>query len=411
MYRLAIVASHPIQYQAPWFRALAETTDLTVFFCHRQQPADQAKAGFGVAFDWDVPLLQGYRHEWLTNRSSAPDVSRAGGCDTPEIGDILRDGNFDACIVSGWYLKSYIQAIHACRRHRIPVLLRGDSHLHTPRPKLVSFAKYLPYRWLLGGVDGHLYVGTANKDYLRHFGVPESRLFFVPHFVDNDFFAERAARAREAQAGLSLRASLGAGESTSLFLFGGKLIQKKRPLDFVRALALAREKTSEVAGVVVGDGPLFSETQELTRRLSAPVAFAGFRNQTELPAYFAASDGLVLPSDGRETWGLVVNEAMACGLPAVVSRAAGCAADLIDDGETGYQVDVGNVDQLSQAMLAVHDRRLRDPQSFRPAVLKKISHYTIAAAVKGTLGAVQTVVDRRRTTGAVVRDRRERAAQ
>src|SRR6478609_5794440 len=80
MHRLAIVASHPIQYQAPWFRALARVTDLTVLFCHQQQPADQARAGFGVAFDWDVPLLDGYRHEWLHNRASTPDVSRATGC-------------------------------------------------------------------------------------------------------------------------------------------------------------------------------------------------------------------------------------------------------------------------------------------------------------------------------------------
>ena len=134
MHRLAIVTSHPIQYQAPWFRALAQVTDLDVFFCHRQDAAGQAEAGFGVAFDWDVPLLDGYRYHWLTNRSRRPDVSSLFGCDTPEIAGVIRDGGFDACLVCGWYLKSYLQAIQGCWRCGVPVLLRGDSQLGTVRP-------------------------------------------------------------------------------------------------------------------------------------------------------------------------------------------------------------------------------------------------------------------------------------
>src|SRR5437762_2564689 len=103
MHRLAIVASHPIQYQAPWFRALARTTHLTVLFCHRQDAHAQGDAGFGVPFDWDVPLLDGYDYRWLENRARKPDVSQRNGCDTPEISTIIGGGNFDACVVSGWY--------------------------------------------------------------------------------------------------------------------------------------------------------------------------------------------------------------------------------------------------------------------------------------------------------------------
>src|SRR4051794_3215076 len=131
--RLAVVVSHPIQYQAPWFRALAEVTDLHVFFCHQQDAAGQAAAGYGVAFEWDVPLLDGYRHSWLTNVAKQPDVSRFAGCDTPGVYDELRRGSFDACVISGWYLKSYLQSLWACRRLGIRVLSRGDSHLATGR--------------------------------------------------------------------------------------------------------------------------------------------------------------------------------------------------------------------------------------------------------------------------------------
>src|SRR6185503_1390569 len=196
MHRVAIVTSHPIQYQAPLFRALAAVTDLEVFFAHRIDGAGQAAAGFDVEFDWDVDLLDGYRHSWLSNRSRRPNVFEFGGCDTPEIGDRLGTGRFDACLVFGWYLKTYLQAIFASRRRRIPVLVRGDSHLGTARSNVVRLVKYVPYRWLLTRVDAHLYVGSANRDYLEHYGVEPSRLFFAPHFVDNNFFAVRAAAAR-----------------------------------------------------------------------------------------------------------------------------------------------------------------------------------------------------------------------
>src|SRR6266536_208125 len=87
--RLGILTSHPIQYQAPWFRALAKVVDLEVFFAHRQSAAEQGKAGFGVAFDWDVDLLCGYRHQFLKNVASRPGVDHFFGCDTPEVAEII----------------------------------------------------------------------------------------------------------------------------------------------------------------------------------------------------------------------------------------------------------------------------------------------------------------------------------
>ena len=401
MHRLAIVASHPIQYQAPWFRALARVTDLTVFFCHRQDGAGQADAGFGVRFEWDVPLLDGYDHRWLENRARRPDVSQFRGCDTPEIAPLLRDRSFDACIVCGWYLKSYLQAIRACRKARVALFLRGDSQLATPRSALVRAGKHLPYRWLLRRVDGHLYVGEANRQYLRHYGVAESQLFFVPHFVDNAFFGRIADEARETGAAAQIRESTGARAGSRLFVFAGKLIPKKRPADFLRALAAARATGADLRGLIVGSGPLGPDLERLAADLRIPVVFAGFRNQTELPRYLAAADALVLPSDGRETWGLVVNEAMACGLPALVSRATGCAEDLIAEGSTGYTFDVGDVPALARAMLAAHRRLEDDGLAFRAAVASTIERYGINAAVQGTLEALDRTVAKLRSNGRV----------
>jgi glycosyltransferase involved in cell wall biosynthesis len=391
MSRLAIVTSHPIQYHSPWFRALAGVTDLKVFYCHRQDAAGQAEAGFGVEFEWDVPLLDGYRYSFLENRAASPSVFTFAGCDTPEIGERLAEGRFDACLITGWYLKSYLQALIACQRLGIPAFARGDSQLATERSRMWTAAKYLPYRLLLGRFAAHLVVGENNRRYLRHYGVSDDRMFFTPHFVDNDFFSRQASVARADGSRERLRRALGVAPNAMLFVFVGKLIEKKRPMDFIRALANAQGALSHVHGLIVGSGSLEPELKALAGAANAPVTFAGFQNQRALPSYLAAADALVLPSDAGETWGLVVNEAMACGLPAVVSSAAGCAADLIDEGRTGYTFPVGDVERLGAAMLALARDIASDRAAIERTLAAKMSRYSCASAVQGAIAALQSV--------------------
>ena len=392
MPRLAVVTSHPIQYQAPWFRALARQVDLVVFFAHQQNARGQAAAGFGHEFEWDVPLLDGYQFEWLRNRSTRPGVDTFGGCDTPDIADRLRTGRFDACLVNGWYLRTYLQAVRACRRLGVPILMRGDSHLKTPRHPVISLGKHLPYRWLLGHVSAHLYVGEANRQYLRHYGVRPDRLFFAPHFVDNERFAAGAAEARASGAVAALRRQLGAEAATRICLFAGKLIEKKRPADFIDAVARLQQTGAPVLGIVVGSGPLEGALIERAKARGGRIGFLGFRNQSEIPACYAAADCLVLPSDGRETWGLVVNEAMACGVPTVVSDAVGCTEDLVD-ATTGAVYRVGDVGGLAEGIGRVLARLSRDGDSFRRTVLDRIAAYSCSAAVAGTRRALDCMLE------------------
>jgi glycosyltransferase involved in cell wall biosynthesis len=360
-------------------------------FCHRQDAEGQARAGFGVPFEWDVPLLDGYRHEWLDNVSALPGVEGFAGCDTPGIEDRLARGRFDACIVNGWYLKSYLQAIRACGRLGVPAIVRGDSQLKGPRSRMATVAKYLPYRWLLRRVDAHLFVGKANRAYLRHYGVRPERLFFAPHFVDNARFAADAARAKETGDATRLRIGSGATDASTVFLFAGKLIEKKRPADFVDALASLARDGYDVRGMVVGSGPDEAGLRVRAASVQAPVTFAGFQNQTQIAPFYAAADCLVLPSDGRETWGLVVNEGMATGLPAIVSDAVGCGPDLIEEGRTGFTYPVGDVAQLAGRMGDMVGRRPDQRSLMRAAVLSRIENYSCAAAVEGTLRALEQV--------------------
>jgi glycosyltransferase involved in cell wall biosynthesis len=384
--RLAVVASHPVQYQAPWYRALAARVDLHVFFAHRIQPADHARSGFGVPFEWDTPVLDGYSHSWLENVSARPGVETFRGCDTPGIAGLLAGGRFDAVAVNGWQVLSYWQAARAARRARIIAIVRGDSQLVTPRSALHRSAKRVFYPRLLKAFDAYLAVGERNEQYYRHYGAPASRIFRSPHCVDNDFFARAAEAARQPSG--RARAELGLARDAIVFTFVGKLIDKKRPLDFLAALDAARAAEPRVVGLIVGDGPLRNVVDMHIKRQETPCTTVGFMNQRRLATAYAASDALVLPSDGRETWGLVVNEAMATGLPAVVSDQAGCAPDLIADGVTGYSFPCGDVAALADRM-----RRLAGAPELRAemrtAVRRHIDGYSPTVAAAGVVSAME----------------------
>ena len=386
--RLGILASHPIQYQAPWFRGLAQVADVTVFFAHRQSAIEQAEAGFGVSFDWDVDLFAGYRHVFLQNISASPSVNDFRGCDTPEIAEIIQREKFDAFIVNGWYLKSFLQAARACRRAGTPVFIRGDSQLAMSQSWLKRLVKQLTHRLLLRRFDGFLYVGKRNAEYLEHYGARRDRMFFVPHFIDNAWFAAKAADVRGQRS--VIRRDWGAGENDLVALFVGKFIEKKRPADLLRAVA--SDTSGRITAVLVGSGELESDLRRQARDLGVHAVFEGFKNQSELPLYYAAADVIVLPSNGDETWGLVVNEAMACGLPAIVSRAVGCGPDLVDEDRTGYSFPLGDAEALMDRLGKVTDKK-KTGHDWRPALEVKLKTYSLETAVAGTMGAINNLAE------------------
>jgi len=367
--------------------------DIEVFYGHRQGPKGQSESGFGVEFDWDTPLLSGYRFRWLTNVSRRPGLNSFGGCDTPEIYDIVREGRFGAFLVLGWNRKSFIQAIVACKQQRVPVLLRGDSQLATNRSTAKTILKYVPYRYLLPRIDAHLYVGSRNRHYLKYYGVPDERLFFSPHFVDNDFFAKASQHARTTGEDQKLRARLGMPLSAFVFSFAGKMIPKKRPADIIRsAIDLFRmSEGSNVHIIFAGDGPLRADLESLAGPYLDRIHFIGFMNQSEMPTLYAASDAVVLPSNGEETWGLVVNEAAACGVPSIVSNQAGCSADLITGDFTGAVFSGGDIRGLTNSMAAVKRTCQARPEQVRKGLADTASRYSIQSATLGLEEALKTV--------------------
>ncbi len=372
--RVGFLVSHPIQYYAPIFRELAKRCDLTVYFAHRQTAEQQSRAGFGIAFEWDVDILSGYEHRFLTNVARQPSTDAFWGCDTPSIGNEIATGKFDAFVVPGWALKTYWQAIRACHRAQVPVFVRGDSQLGGPRSPAVRFAKALVFSRLLRSFDGFCYVGQRNREYLLRHGAAPDRMFFSPHCVDNDWFGSRADVARQTHDER--------GSGTRRVLFAGKLVERKRPLDALHAVAQLHAAGMSVEMIFAGSGDLQAALAEAARMASLPANFLGFVNQSRMPAVYASGDVIVLPSDGSETWGLVINEAMACGTPAVVSDAVGCGPDLIETGATGATFPMGDVPAMADAIGRV---LAFDRGAIGKRLTARIEQYSPAHAAEGIL--------------------------
>ena len=354
-FRLAVLTSHPVQYQVPWYQTMAAhpEIDLEVLYCHHATPQEQAAAGFGVAFEWDRPLFEGYRYRLLKNVAPEPSVNTFRGLDCPEIAATLTAANYDAVLVSGWHYKSAWQAIWACWRNGVKVYVRGDSHLRVAKALAKRLIKDMLYRTFVPRLDACLCVGQWSREYFRHYGAKPDNIFRVPHTIDEDFFAEQFRQAESRRAELRARWQL--ADSDTVYLFSGKFVPKKRPLQFVQAIERAARSGAKVAGLMVGDGALRQECEQYVRERQVPIHFAGFLNQSEIVQAYVAADALILPSDGNETWGLVVNEAMYCRRPAFVSSEVGAGPDLVLPGQTGEVFPLGDVAALA-GHVARYDR-------------------------------------------------------
>lgn len=407
--RLAIFTSHPIQYQAPLFRALAasEAIDPTVYFGSRHGVDVAMDSGFGQAFRWDVPLLDGYEHAFLPNTASTPDVSRFTGVRVSDADGVLARGNYHALLLLGWQTFAHVQMLRAAWRIGLPVILRGESTLQrAPAGGLRASARrtlWLPlrqrlYRSAFGRVDAFLVIGSRNRDYYRSFGVPDEKMFWAPYAVDNDWFTlpqndRTAARER-------IRSRLGVGPATLLVASSAKLIERKRPLDLVDAVASLRDRGVDAHALFIGDGderPAI-ERRATARGIRSAVTIAGFVNQRELPSWYAAADTLVLSSDSRETWGLVVNEAMAAGLPVVVSDAAGCSPDLVREGENGFTYACGDVAELADRLASIVALRPEGRSQLGNRSRDIVRQFGIDVAVRATEASVRSVCASRATS-------------
>jgi glycosyltransferase involved in cell wall biosynthesis len=403
--RLAIVTSHPIQYNAPWFKLLADSSAIHpgVFYTWEQSAAGpKYDPDFKERIEWDIPLLEGYEYRFIRNVAGDPGTHHFRGLINPTLNREIAAWRPDAILVYGWSFDSHLKCLRHFHR-KIPILFRGDSTLLDERPGIRKYLRRWFLKWVYGHIDHALYVGTHNREYFLKHGLRPDQLVYAPHAIDNTRFEEPDDRYR--QLALEWRDRLGIKENDVVLLFAGKLEPKKNPfflLEIARRVPDPRLKI-----VFVGTGVLEDSLREAALTLpgdsaagltfaeasaagagtgDSRIRFLGFQNQVQMPVVYRLGDIYILPSRGPgETWGLGVNEAMASGCAIMMSDRAGGAVDLVEEGVNGIRFDpVTGVQKCSDWISRLlEDRSLLE--SCKEASRRRVRSFTYQQALDALL--------------------------
>ena len=365
---------------------MSKEFDLQVYYFSDASIKGKLDEGFGQNVKWDIPLLEGYSYTFLKNLSKRKSLSnRMWDAVNPSVVNTLLKDDAAIIIVNGWSYFSNLLTIATAKLLGKKVWLRAENPLNQElnKNKKSLFVKKVILQYLLFPfIDKFLYIGTQSKQFFKYYGVKASKLIYTPYAVDNDLFQKESLCLKDKY---QVKQELGLPLNKKIILFTGKYIEKKRPLDLIKAFHLL---DSPSILVMVGEGKLRTEMELYMRENDLKdVLLTGFINQSEIIKYYAVADVFVMCSGIGETWGLSVNEAMNFALPVIVSKTCGCAEDLVHDNINGFLYDEGNIKALSDGIKTLlENEKLR--VDFGNASLKIISDFSIQHIVKNMKAAV-----------------------
>jgi glycosyltransferase involved in cell wall biosynthesis len=347
LHKLAIISTHPIQYNAPFFKLLTERgkIEIKVFYTWSQsEKGIKFDPGFGKEIQWDVPLLDGYEYIFVNNISITPGSHHYKGIDNPTLIKEVQNWGANAVFFYGWSFKSHFNAMRFFYG-KIPVLFRGDSTLLDEKPGLKKIARKFFLKYVYSKIDVAMYAGNANKDYFKAHGLKDNQLFFMPHAIDNNRFQENEFTQKKS---VGLRRELNIPNDGLVFLFAGKLETKKQPDFLAKAFLNISKKNTYL--IIAGNGKM-EESLKNDFEMYETIKFIEFQNQQQMPTLYGACDVFVLPSKGPgETWGLAINEAMAAGKAIIASDACGAAYDIVHNKINGLVFKKNNREALQTCL-------------------------------------------------------------
>jgi glycosyltransferase involved in cell wall biosynthesis len=354
--KLAYMVSYPIQYQAPLLRRLAQEPDidLTVFFWSDHTAKEYTDEGFGgVQVKWDVPLLEGYKYEFLPIVRHSTEITFCAPINRGFY-RALEKGRFDAIWLHGYWNINCLLTMVAAKLLGIPLLERAEGTLiDHPRSRFKLAIKRAFFSIIRHFIHAVLPISSRNKDYWVHYLGPDFPSFMVPYAVDNAYFQRMSAIASQSRE--ELRQQLNLEPNRPIILYASKLISRKRCIDLIDAYLgikpLAGGKRPYL--LIVGDGSERATCEARVRAVGElSVHFLGFQNQSQLARFFDLCDLFVLPSV-YEPFALIVNEVMNAGRTIIISDEVGCQPDLVADGVNGRVFPAGNVAALRAALESV----------------------------------------------------------
>lgn len=384
MKKLAIISTHPIQYNAPVFRLITERGNvlIKVFYTWENSKNGFFDKKFNQQIKWDIPLLDGYDYQFIKNTSSDQGTHHRKGIINPTLDKDVEKWEPDAILIFGWNFRSHFKAMRYFKG-KIPVLFRGDSTLLDEKKGIKTSLRRLILTYVYRYVDYALYVGTNSKNYFLRHGLKEQQLVFAPHSIDNERFYNKE-NDFETEA-IAWRKDLKIVKDGLVFLFAGKFEAKKDPLILIDA---ARQMTDKKF-IFAGDGELIHEMKAASKRLSN-VIFLPFQNQQKMPVLYRLADVFVLPSKGpNETWGLAVNEAMACKRAVLVSDKVGCATDLVKNEQNGYTFEAGNLTDVMLKIKKFTNENVRNLGENSKNIIKDYNFTKICIAIEEVIAKIK----------------------
>ena len=367
MKKLAIITTHPIQYQIPLFKDLKKNKiDAHIFFASKHGLNIGYKdPEFLVKFKWNTStdLLKGYKSYFPKKQKYKINDFRLN---FPQIEKDLKKENFDAILVLGWNNFHYIRAIIFAKKNNKKLILRAENNLQAKNSFLKKIIKKFIFRFFFTLFDNFLYIGKLNKKFYLHYGVKKKKLFYAPYFIDNKFFDIKINK-KKIKNKLNL-------SSKKIVLFVGKLIQRKKPFEFLQ-LAKKNLFNKKIHFIMIGDGILKKNCKQfIIKNNLRNLSLIGFVNQKKLREYYKISDLFILTSE-YETWGLTINEALASGVPVICTKNCGSSNDLITNKKIGYTYELGNISDLSNKMNQILFKR-KLFKNFKVIAKKKISNFS-----------------------------------
>lgn len=383
MKKLAIITTHPIQYNAPLFKLLSKNDKvrIKVFYTWGQAVLEKKyDPGFNKTIEWDIPLLEGYEYEFLENTAKKKGSHHFNGIINPGIIQRLNDWSPDAILVFGWNFSSHLKVMRYFK-NKIPVFFRGDSTMLDEKKNIPGLLKKIALKWVYTHINEAFYCGTQNKSYFLYYGLSNDQLIAAFHAIDNSRFdnsdGKYTSKAQE------MRRKLGIENEDLVFLYAGKLLNGKNIELLINAFTKLNDTGAQL--VIAGNGPVESTLKSNSIGLKN-LHFLDFQNQQAMPVLYQVCDVFVLPSGG-ETWGLSVNEAMAAGRAVIVSDRCGCAIDLVEDGANGYVFRSGDMDDLSSKM-EICIRNKQNVRLMQQRAVERIRDFTFDAVA----GAIEKEV-------------------
>jgi glycosyltransferase involved in cell wall biosynthesis len=390
-FRILAVASHPVQYMAPIFRRMAKhpRIELRVAYCSMRGAQEGVDPDFGTQVQWDVPLLDGY--EWVHVLNKGAERESFWGMNNPGLQELIRGETFDAvlCFI-GYVRASFWIARSAAKKARVAFLFGTDATTLMSRDGKAwkKWVKKIIWPRIFGLADQVIVPSSGTRDLMVSLGILDERITLTPYSVDNDWWMQQARKVdrEDERAKLGLRAGDGA------ILFCAKLQVWKRPSDLLHAFAKARIANSKL--IFAGEGPLRADLEADAIRLGIAdrVKFLGFVNQSALPALYKLVDLMVLPS-AYEPFAVVVNEAMSCGCPVMVSDQVGAARDLVLPVAPDFIFPAGDVNSLAEKLTSAFRDRERLAQR-KEAVTAHIKTWSPERNIEAMILAIEKGVHR-----------------